>query len=68
MTIAVDRDVKDHCKQIKQLNQTVVIVVLNSTWFLDDLLNIDIPYFEGMVNPPGPRITIIPYVKGSDAV
>ena len=41
-----------------------IIGALNSTSrYLDDLLNIDNPYFEGMVNniyPPGPRITMLP--------
>ena len=42
---------RDFMDSLNQDNQTGVIEALNSTSrYLDDLLNIDIPYFEGMVN------------------
>ena len=38
-------------------NQAEVIEAFNSTSrYLDDLLNIDNPYFEGMVNQIYPRV------------
>ena len=38
-------------KYLSSDNQTDVIKAFNSTYrYLDDLLNIDNPYFEGMVN------------------
>ena len=55
---------RDFMDSLNQDNQADVIEAFNSTSrYLDDLLNIDNPYFEGVVNqiyPPGPRITIIP--------
>ena len=51
---------------LKHENHADVIEVFNSTsWYLDDLLNIDNPYFEGMVNqnyPPGLQFVTEPYV------
>ena len=42
---------KDFMKDLSSDNQADVIMALNSTSrYLDDLLNIDNPYFEGMVN------------------
>ena len=41
---------RDFMKYLSSDNQTDVIKALNSTFrYLDDLLNIDNPYFEGMV-------------------
>ena len=42
---------RDFMDSLNHDNQTDVIEVFNSTSrYLDDLLNIDHPYFEGMVN------------------
>ena len=42
---------RDFMKNLSSDNQTDVIKVFNLTSrYLDDLLNIDTPYFEGMVN------------------
>ena len=42
---------RDFMKDLSSDNQTDVIKAFNSTSrYLDDLLNIDNPYFEGMVN------------------
>ena len=42
---------RDFMDSLNQDNQAVVIEAFNSTSrYLDDLLNIDNPYFEGMVN------------------
>ena len=49
-------------KEISNDNHADIIKAFNSTSrYLDDLLNIDNPYFEGMVNqiyPPEPQLTI----------
>ena len=43
---------KDFMKNLSSDNQADVIKAFNSTSrYLDDLLNIDNPYFEGMVKP-----------------
>ena len=43
--------VRDFMKDLSSDNQVDVIKAFNSTSrYLDDLLNIDNPYFEGMVN------------------
>ena len=48
---------RDFMKDLSNDNQADIIKALNSTSrYLDNLLNIDNPYFEGMVNqiyPPG---------------
>ena len=42
---------RDFMDSLNHDNQADVIEAFNSTsWYLDDLLNIDNPYFEGMVN------------------
>ena len=41
---------RDFMKYLSNDNQADVIKAFNSTQYLDDLLNIDNPYFEGMVN------------------
>ena len=55
---------RDSMDSLNHDNQADVIEAFNSnSRYLDDLLNIDNPYFEGMVNqiyPPGPRITVLP--------
>ena len=42
---------RDFIDSLNHANQADVIEACNSTsWYLDYLLNIDNPYFEGMVN------------------
>ena len=42
---------RDYMTSLSDDNQFYIIVAFNSTSrYLDDLLNIDNPYFEGMVN------------------
>ena len=44
-------DMKDFIKGQSSDNQSDIISAFNSTsQYLDDLLNIDNPYFEGMIN------------------
>ena len=53
---------RDFMKDISNDNHADIIKAFNSTSrYLDDLLNIDNPYFEGMVNqiyPPEPQLNI----------
>ena len=49
---------RDFMKDLSNDNQADIIKAFNSTFnnsILDDLLNIDTPYFEGMVNQIYPR-------------
>ena len=41
---------RDFMKSLSSDNQADVIKAFNLTSYFDDLLNIDNPYFEGMVN------------------
>ena len=46
---------RDFMKSLSDDNQADIIEAFNSTSrYLDDLLNIDNPYFEGMVNQINP--------------
>ena len=57
---------KDLTKDLSSDNQADVIKAFNSTSrYLDDLLNIDNPYFEGMVNQIYPPELQNNYMEGS---
>ena len=53
---------RDFMDSLNHDNQSDVIEAFNSTFrYLDDLLNIDSPYFEGMVKkftPPPPELQL----------
>ena len=58
---------RDFMTSLSNVKQAEIIQAFNSTSrYLDDLLNIDNPYFEGMVKriyPPGASNTKRPYLK-----
>ena len=64
--VAIQLHERDFMNSFKHDNHADVIEVFNSTSrYLDDLLNIYNPYFEGIVNqnyPPGLQFVTEPYV------